>query len=330
MADVSVIIPVYNNAATIGRAIASAQGQTLRDIEIVVVDDASTDQTFDVLTKLAAADPRIKVVRLPKNLGAGGARNAALANATGDWIAVLDADDWFLPNRLEMLLKAAKMSNAIAVLDNLQIYDHARNDIFEITRHGLKDGVMPVSAETYFLNDDPVRRHVLGILKPMVRRDFITEHKVAYDPSHRTGEDFIFLAEIILQGGKTVLVPDAYYVYVRRASPTSHKVSPHSRSGFNYELIIRGCDELMRKYGSTMTPGARRALERRRYLFRTRMTLQHMLVEFSDRHLSKAALIMLKQPMILVFLVSAVIRRVQTNVMSSQRSLGKLLMIPRR
>jgi succinoglycan biosynthesis protein ExoO len=327
MADVSIILPVYNNAAVIERAIRSAQNQTLRDIEIVVVDDASTDATPAIVDRLAAEDSRIKVTHLSQNVGCAAARNVALANATGAWVATLDGDDWFEPNRLEALLKTARESDADVVLDNLHIYDHARDEIFETTRHGLKGRPMVVSAETYFLKDNPIRRHVLGILKPLVRRTFLQAHAIAYNPSHRLGQDFIFLAEIILNGGKAVIVPEAYYVYVRRISPTTRKVSPHSRSGFDYGMIVRGCDELLQKYGAIMTPAARQALKRRRYLFQTRLIFQRMLTEFDKKNLSRVAVIFLKQPMIFVFLVSAAMRRLRTKLICGQRRLDKLLMM---
>jgi succinoglycan biosynthesis protein ExoO len=107
MSLVSIILATHNNENTIGKAVASAQGQTLQHIEIIIVDDGSTDSTYDHVSRLAAGDPRIKCVRLQQNLGPGGARNAALARATGEWISILDGDDWYEPNRLEVLLRAA-------------------------------------------------------------------------------------------------------------------------------------------------------------------------------------------------------------------------------
>jgi succinoglycan biosynthesis protein ExoO len=106
MPEVSIIMATLDGANTIGKAIESAQEQTLRDIEIIVVDDGSTDGTGDLVSAMAGKDTRIKCVRLPQNIGVGGARNAALVHATGEWVAILDADDWYEPNRLEILLKA--------------------------------------------------------------------------------------------------------------------------------------------------------------------------------------------------------------------------------
>lgn len=99
---VSVIIPAYNCEAYAGEAVGSALAQTYRDVEVIVVDDGSTDDTPDVLA--AISDPRLHVIRQP-NRGISAARNAGLDAATGAYIAFLDADDRWLPTKLERQLR---------------------------------------------------------------------------------------------------------------------------------------------------------------------------------------------------------------------------------
>jgi glycosyltransferase involved in cell wall biosynthesis len=109
--QVSVIVPVYNRADVVGRAIASVRGQTLRDIEIIVVDDGSTDGLDSVLE--AEDDPRLRVIRHPQRRGAAAARNTGIAAARGDCVAFLDSDDEWLPPKLERqvaMLRAAPPS----------------------------------------------------------------------------------------------------------------------------------------------------------------------------------------------------------------------------
>jgi glycosyltransferase involved in cell wall biosynthesis len=96
---VSVVIPAYNRATTIGAAIASVLRQTWTDFELVVVDDGSTDGTAAAAG--AIADPRLRVVAAPRNRGAAAARNLGVAEATGAWIAFQDSDDEWLPSKLE-------------------------------------------------------------------------------------------------------------------------------------------------------------------------------------------------------------------------------------
>jgi succinoglycan biosynthesis protein ExoO len=150
MPEVSIIIATLNNEKTIGKSVESAQNQTVRDIEIVVVDDGSTDGTYDLIAAMAARDARIKCVRQRQNIGAGGARNAALANATGEWIAILDADDWYDPTRLEVLLKVAQDYKADLVADSLKIYDHVRQQIILQTNYGKKKSSGAADGENFF------------------------------------------------------------------------------------------------------------------------------------------------------------------------------------
>lgn len=95
---VSVVIPAYNSRDTIQQAVATARAQTLRPTQIVVVDDASKDDTLQQLQGIAGPD--LLVVRSPVNGGGGAARNRGIENATGDVVAFLDADDLWAPNKL--------------------------------------------------------------------------------------------------------------------------------------------------------------------------------------------------------------------------------------
>jgi glycosyltransferase involved in cell wall biosynthesis len=102
---VSVIIPVYNGAEFIAAAVESATAQTYRDLEILVVDDGSTDNTLAILNHLAQTDPRIRVIA-QANAGVAAARNRALAEARGEFIAPLDADDLWLPHKIDRQVRA--------------------------------------------------------------------------------------------------------------------------------------------------------------------------------------------------------------------------------
>lgn len=107
MSEVSVVIPAYNAAATLPTTLCSVQAQTLRDIEILVVDDGSTDETAEIAEAAAALDTRVRVIR-QENAGVAGARNAGVAVSTARWIAPLDADDLWHPEKLERQLRAAR------------------------------------------------------------------------------------------------------------------------------------------------------------------------------------------------------------------------------
>jgi len=105
---VSVVVPCYNAAETVAEAIGSVLAQSHRNLECLAVDDGSTDETLTLLEKLAAQDDRVRVLRHEggANRGVAASRNLALDHAAGAWIALLDADDAWLPEKLEVQLKA--------------------------------------------------------------------------------------------------------------------------------------------------------------------------------------------------------------------------------
>jgi glycosyltransferase involved in cell wall biosynthesis len=106
MPKVSVVICIYNHCAFIQNAVRSVQSQSYTDWECLIVDDASTDSTPEIVAQLVAEDNRIRYIRNKTNLGVGASRNIGNALATGEWIAVLDADDWWAPDKLRVQLEA--------------------------------------------------------------------------------------------------------------------------------------------------------------------------------------------------------------------------------
>jgi teichuronic acid biosynthesis glycosyltransferase TuaG len=105
---VSIITPSWNVASLIGETIASVQAQTFSDWELLIADDCSTDNTAAVIESFAAKDPRVKLIRQPRNGGPALARQAAIEQAQGRFIAFLDSDDLWLPAKLERQVAFAR------------------------------------------------------------------------------------------------------------------------------------------------------------------------------------------------------------------------------
>jgi glycosyltransferase involved in cell wall biosynthesis len=104
--NVSIIVPTYNRAHLIGRAIQSVLNQTYQDFELIVVDDGSADNTEEVVKEFQKKDERIIYIRQEKNKGAAAARNTGIKAAKGEYIAFQDSDDEWLPEKLEKQMKA--------------------------------------------------------------------------------------------------------------------------------------------------------------------------------------------------------------------------------
>lgn len=127
---VSVIIPTYNRAHCVGEAIESVLNQTFRDFEVIVVDDGSTDNTQEVLSRYSGS---IRVIR-QENLGVSAARNAGILSAKGEWVAFLDSDDEWCNHALESLFEAfPENSQVVARVGNLQfVQNKEKLELFDL------------------------------------------------------------------------------------------------------------------------------------------------------------------------------------------------------
>lgn len=112
MSKISVLTAVYNDEAHIRKCLDSLCSQTLKDIQIICIDDHSTDSTLSILRKYAANDPRVVVVEQAENLGQAVARNEGIKVADGEFITMLDSDDWFAPDSLEKAYQALSENEA--------------------------------------------------------------------------------------------------------------------------------------------------------------------------------------------------------------------------
>ncbi len=126
MTEVAILVAAYNAATTLHRCLDSLCGQTLTAIEILCIDDCSTDNTYSILSQRAAADSRIKVLQTPKNSGQAVARNIALMHVHSPYVCMVDADDWLSPNALEHALHCFhQFPQTDCVMFQLVIHDDA-------------------------------------------------------------------------------------------------------------------------------------------------------------------------------------------------------------
>ncbi len=239
MPSASILIPAFNAEATILRALECAQAQTFDDIEIIVIDDASTDTTADQVKSRAVSDPRIQLLRLEKNSGPAAARNVGIAIAKGEWLALLDADDTMSSDRLERLI-AMSDSSDVLVADNLELYDrHAGRTVKlgidpTLLGAGLRLDARGFAARCKTNQSDALD---FGLLKPLVRAAHIQMHSVTYDEQMRYGEDFRFYLDVLLAGGTLLVHPQAYYQYTERVGSISKVKSGLSKTIVRFDRL---------------------------------------------------------------------------------------------
>ncbi|MFB9949547.1 glycosyltransferase family 2 protein [Rhizobium puerariae] len=220
--DVSFVIAAYNAGETIGRAVASALAQTGVTMEIVIIDDCSTDGTRELVRSYAEADERVRLIAREKNGGPAAARNAGLEAARGRWIAILDSDDTIHPARLLTMLDSAKASEAQIVVDNIDVIPleggspQTMFPVEELKRR-------PVMTLADFIGSNVIFQSTFnfGYMKPVFDREFLMRHQLRFDETLRVGEDYLLLASALASGGRCAVVPETGYVYHLRKGSIS-------------------------------------------------------------------------------------------------------------
>ncbi|MEH2174733.1 glycosyltransferase family 2 protein [Nostoc sp.] len=215
---VSVIIPAYNTETYIEKAIESALKQTLTDIEVIMVDDGSSDKTVEVAKSFT--DLRLKVIVNQQNVGAAAARNRAFRAAQGEWIAVLDSDDWYAPERLEKLVSLANKTNADMIADDVYLIEDGTTSPWStlIQESGERiDKIFQIDIVDFVETDVYGKPGLhLGLSKPLFKREFLVKHGIEYDDEIRMGQDFWLDMKCLIKGAKFFIEPKPYYFYRSR------------------------------------------------------------------------------------------------------------------
>lgn len=214
---VSVIIPTYNAGKYIKDAIISVLNQTYPYFEIIIIDDASCDNTAEVVRSIK--DERIRYICHKENMGPGGARNTGIDAARGRWMAELDADDQWKPQRLEKLLAAIKtVDENYFIADNtLCCFDTPTGlkpwfSRFEQLNIILKNKILDIDLVTFVKIGAPA-------IYPIIPLKFIRKNKLRYSQHCYFGEDFEFYCQLLLHGLKLRLFEEP--LYLRRLTPGS-------------------------------------------------------------------------------------------------------------
>lgn len=240
MTSVSVIIPAFNAADTIAETIVSVTTQTLSDIEIIVIDDASTDKTAAIVTAAAAGDPRIRLLRQPVNRGPSAARNRGIAVAQGHWLALLDADDSYTPDRLAALVTLAEAQGADLCSDNLLLCPETLATGRAMIPPSVLGTARALELPEFIARNvaDPDYPGMnFGFLKPIMRREFINRHGIVYNEAVRFAEDFAFYVDCFQAGAVWWMSSRPGYCYRLRPGTLTHVQTVADLSALRRKLI---------------------------------------------------------------------------------------------
>ena len=215
---ISVVVPAWRAEKTLAATLDSVLLQTWRELEVLVVDDASPDGTLALAQSYAAKDPRVRVIAQPENGGVSKARNRGVREARGEWIAFLDSDDAYEPNFLKTLLTLAKRESAPVVCGSVREVYPEKNG--EEKADILKAGVFRTQEDilhSFFL-DDP--NWLFVCWNKLYRRDLIGGTRFS---ALAIGEDALFCVELLTRCSVYAVTDEIvcrYYIY---AGSSIHK-----------------------------------------------------------------------------------------------------------
>lgn len=212
MNKVTIIVPVYNVEKYLKEAVDSAIKQTYKNIEIILIDDGSTDSSGKMCDDLAKEDERIKVIH-QKNRGLSGARNTGLENATGKYIMFLDSDDTFDKNACKNLLDYIEETNADYIIGNYINMDENGtlwdNPVFDKKYRKFKLSINDYNKSFYIMNS--------GVWNKIFRKSFLDKINIRFEEG-LPAEDAIFTTSCFIQSKNVYYLPKIVYNYRLRQS----------------------------------------------------------------------------------------------------------------
>ena len=214
MPKVSVLVAVYNAEPFLSKCLDSLVNQTLKDIQIICVDDASIDGSLALLRDYAARDSRIEVITLQANQGQAHARNVALQQAQGEYICMLDADDWFSPDALEQAVAAFDEDTDCVLFELVWVYDSQHEELYPMPQFDVLTG-----ADAFKLS---LNWQIHGLY--MIRADIHCQHP--YDETCRLYSDDN-TTRLHYFASREVRECQGVYYYRQHSSSVSHAVDVH-------------------------------------------------------------------------------------------------------
>ncbi len=209
---VSVIVPVYNTEKYIGKCIRSIISQSCKDLQIIIVDDCSDDQTPDICEKFGKKDNRIELIRNEHRKGVSSARNTGIKNAEGAYICFVDADDTIETDYIEHMRECIEKENVPAVFGK---YKYNIDGKIRARKSRIDRGIHTFDEVAGKIIDDGTLTGILlgNVWAAIYNTDFIRQNNVAFDENLRRNEDGVFNIELLQNTDKFYVTEYDGYIY---------------------------------------------------------------------------------------------------------------------
>ena len=234
----SLIMPVYNTSKYLNRCLDSILKQTYKNIEIICINDGSTDNSLEILERYASDDKRIKVID-QKNKGVSVSRNVGLDVATGDLVAFVDSDDAVIPDMYEVMID--NMISNDASISACDVYRIKDGEIYDYGKNDSKIVLVENPILDFLLNQN--LQYVIA--NKVFKRDLIGN--IRFDSTLTNSEDRLFLYEVYKNKPKAVKYNCPKYIYYTNSESASNSVfSLKLESVIKSATII--CDDILKNY----------------------------------------------------------------------------------
>ena len=232
---VSVVMPVHNGEKYIRKSLDCVANQTIKDIEVICVDDFSSDKSVDVLKEYSKSDDRFQILPQNENRGAGAARNVGITHANGKYVIFLDSDDLFEPDLLEKTVKKAEITNAQIVAFNFTRFDDSGN---QKRIKGIHNEWLPAGTDVFSYKECP--NQIMSIILPvpwnkLYRLDFVKEKNLKFEEISSTN-DITFASVSAASAERISYIQDALVHY--RVSHSGTITSSKGKKLYNVQTAV--------------------------------------------------------------------------------------------
>lgn len=256
---ISIIVPIYNVEQYLGRCIDSLIKQKYRNIEILLIDDCSTDKSADIAREYTEKNPNIcRFISLTKNVGVSGVRNYGLSMCQGQWVSFVDSDDWVDEEYISSMYKVAREDDADIVMSGCTyIWDDKRK----------KDMFIPQKLNTFSLHKDKIALCRCSVTAKLINKNLLYRTQIEFPQNIRRLEELCMMVPLFTYTDRISIINKSYYYYFQRTNSSSNqnmedtnlnfftesveRMYTMAKPGFDESLEFRVICELM--YGLVMT-----------------------------------------------------------------------------
>ena len=254
MDRISIIVPVYNAASYLEQCISSLLNQTYSDIEVLLIDDGSTDNSGAICEEFAEKDKRVVYIR-QQNQGVSVARNTGLDRASGEWITFVDSDDWVMPQMCERVLNTAIENNADVV-----IWSYLSHYGSKIVESKLIDGTSrDLTGEKEKLELKTISQYYGGIAKgssisagctwgKLYKRELIENNHIRFTPGLTRAQDTVFSLEAFELAKKIVFLDENLYNYRRTDTSITSGTKYIKDCSTPFNMLLEAYNSFINRY----------------------------------------------------------------------------------